>query len=74
MGQLDELELGKSIGRIESKVDSIRSQLDSHDMHLDNIKNELAEKRGAAMVWGSVSGFGVVLVSKLIEHLPGLIR
>ena len=83
MGQLDEV--SHSIGRIEGKLDSlitemveskktITDRIESHDRHLELIKNELAEKRGASIVWGSVAGFAVLFVSKILEHIPQVLK
>lgn len=78
MSQLDEVSV--SIGRMEGKLDSLvyrvagiedklSKKINVHDEHLDIIKNELAEKRGGTMVWASLAGFGVVVLSKIGEYI-----
>jgi len=79
MGQLDELELGKTLGRVEQKVDSvivslaaykddIDKEIRAHDMHIQGLLNEASERKGKAIAYGSISGFAAFLLAKAIEH------
>ena len=85
MGQLDELELGKSIGRIEQKVDSLivrfdfhqndtRRDIDLHDKHIQTLLADQSERKGANHVWYLVYSFCAIGFWKLVEHVPSIIK
>lgn len=85
MGQLDELELGKTLGRVEQKVDSLiisfadyRTKVDvdiaTAEKHIENLLAEQNERRGKAIAYGSLSGFAAFVISKIIEHAPSLFK
>lgn len=85
MSQLDELELGKTLGRVEQKVDSVivslaaykadfDKEIAQHDEHIQGLLADASERRGKAIAYGSISGFAAFLLSKLVEHGSTVIK
>ena len=83
--QIDELELGKTLGRVEQKVDSVivtlsayKSDIDkeiaAHDTHIQGLLADASERRGRAIAYGSLSGFAAFLLSKAIEHGSAVLK
>lgn len=79
MAQIDELELGKTLGRVEQKVDSvivslaaykgdIDKEIAAHDLHIQGLLAEKNERRGQAIAYGSLSGIATFILAKIIEH------
>ena len=85
MAELDHLELGKTLGRVEQKVDALiisfsdyKTKVDKdiaeHDAHIVTLIAEKNVNKGKAIAYGSLSGFGVYIAGKAIEHFPALVK
>ncbi len=85
MAQLDELELGKTLGRVEQKVDSVISSLSAfkkdvdaeiaaHDTHIQSLLTAQSEKKGADHVMLAVYSFLMIGFWKIIEHIPSMLK
>lgn len=85
MGQIDNYDLGVTVGRIENKVDTVITSLGTfkrdidneialHDSHIQKLLNEQAERKGANHVWLAVYSFVAIGFWKLIEHAPSLFK
>ena len=85
MAELDHLELGKTLGRVEQKVDSLiisfsdyQTKVDkdilAHDKHIETLLADKHESRGKVIAYGSLSGFGVYVAGKAIEHFPAIVK
>ena len=85
MGQLDEVSqsIGKIQGTLEAhgavhgqilkKLDdletSLATRIRAHDSHIDDLKKEMNERRGAARVWAAVAGIAGAGSVKLLEKM-----
>jgi len=85
MAELDHLELGKTLGRVEQKVDALivsfsdyKTKVDkdiaAHDAHIVTLIAEKNVNKGKAIAYGSLSGFGVYIAGKAMEHFPSIIK
>ena len=85
MGQIDTYDLGVTVGRIEQKVDSlilihgdfkkdIAQEISAHDVHIQSLLPARAESRGKAIAYGSISGFAVLAIGKIIDHFPAIVK
>jgi hypothetical protein len=71
-------ELNGTLKGIKTEISLLRTdvkeKLEEHDKHIVALLADKHESRGKAIAYGSLSGFGVFLATKLIEHFPSVIK
>jgi len=85
MSELDQLELGKAIGRVDGKMDMVLDKIDGlertftkkiekHDEHLTAIQKHIDQQNGANHILLAVYSFCMIGFWKLIEHFPAIVK
>lgn len=60
---------GQILKKLDSLEDSLASRIRAHDDHIDELKKEMNERRGAARVWAAVAGIAGAGSVKILEKL-----